>query len=332
MIISETVGIDVSKETIDVRIHTSKHFSVFENSNRGFKKMGNWVNKNSTYPNGQTLFIFEHTGLYSHKLAVFLSQNEMLFAMIPGLHIKRSLGIARGKNDKIDATKIALYGYRLKEEIQPQQIPTKELMKLKHLVTIRDRLVRQRAGYKASLREYNRILLKKDNKILIQTQERLISSLSKHIDRVEKEMNTIIYTNGELKEIYELIISIKGIGVQTAMYLIVYTGAFKKFANARKFASYSGVAPFPNKSGTSIRGKTRVSHLANKKMKTILEMCARSAIQYNPEMKAFYNRRLQEGKQESSTLNIIRNKLLFRAFAVVNRRTPYVNTMKYIAC
>ncbi|MCK5705403.1 MAG: IS110 family transposase, partial [Cyclobacteriaceae bacterium] len=89
--------------------------------------------------------------------------------------------------------------------------------------------------------------------------------------------------------------------------------------------SYCGIAPFPNTSGTSIRGKTKVSNLANKKIKSLFDLCAKSAIQHNPEMKAYYNRRLEEGKNKMSTINIVRNKLLSRIFAVVNRQTPYVD-------
>ena len=128
-----------------------------------------------------------------------------------------------------------------------------------------------------------------------------------------------------------LIISIKGVGKQTALFMIVYTHGFTKFKNWRKFASYCGIAPFPNLSGTSIRGRTKVSNLANKKIKSLFDLCAKSAIQHNPEMKAYYYGRLDEGKNKMSTINIIRNKLLARIFAVVERQTPYVDTMKYAA-
>ncbi|SDC82539.1 Transposase IS116/IS110/IS902 family protein, partial [Algoriphagus faecimaris] len=98
----------------------------------------------------------------------------------------------------------------------------------------------------------------------------------------------------------------------------------------RKFASYAGTAPFPNQSGT-YRGRTKTSKLANKRIKTLLTLCAGTAIQYSTEMKTYYTRRINEGKSKMSTLNIIRNKLLARAFAVVNRNSNYVDTLKYAA-
>jgi len=159
----------------------------------------------------------------------------------------------------------------------------------------------------------------------------MIGHLSKQIEVLEQEMMELIEADGQLREQFELIISIKGVGRQTALFVIAYTHGFTKFKNWRKFASYCGIAPFPNQSGTSLRGRTKVSNLANKTIKSLLDLCAKSGIQYNKEMKKYYHKRINEGKNKMSTINIVRNKLLARIFAVVNRKTPYVDTMKYAA-
>ena len=331
MEIIDVVGIDVSKLTIDVVVHKSKSYRQFENTNKGFATLCKWALSQSKVDAKKLLFVFEHTGLYSHQLAVYLSKKEFSFSIVPGLEIKRSLGIARGKDDKIDATKIARYGYRLKDEIEPTTLLTEELQNLKSLLTLRDRMVKQRAGYKVSLKEMKRVLKMKDNVILFTTQEKIITSFNKQIDKIEKQMDEIVHSNKELKNQCYLMTSIIGIGRQTALYMIVNTAAFTKFRNSRCFASYCGIAPFPNSSGTSIRGKTKVSSLANRKMKSLLDLAAKSAIQYNSEMKLYYNKRLEQGKSKMSTINIIRNKLLSRIFAVVRRGTPYVDTMSYAA-
>ncbi len=331
MKIIDVVGIDVSKLTIDVVVHKSKSYRQFENSNKGFATLCKWALSESKVDTKRLLFVFEHTGLYSHQLAVYLSKKNFSFSIVPGLEIKRSVGIARGKDDRIDAAKIARYGYRLKDEIEPTVLLTQELQNLKDLLTLRDRMVKQRAGYKASLKEMKRVLKIKDNVVLFTTQEKIIASFNKQIDNIDKQMNKIVQCNKDIKNQCDLMTSITGIGQQTALYMIVNTAAFAKFRNSRCFASYCGIAPFPNSSGTSIRGKTKVSSLANKKMKSLLDLAAKSAIQYNPEMKLYYNRRLEEGKSKMSTINIIRNKLLSRIFAVVRRGSPYVNTMNYAA-
>lgn len=331
MKVLDVVGIDMSKLNFDVRIHSTQSYAQFENTNNGFKKLLNWTYKNSSFSSKNIFFVFEHTGLYSHKISVYLTEKRIPFALVPGLEIKRSLGLARGKNDKVDATNIAKYAYRLRDEIKPYKLPLEQIQTLKRLLSLRDRLVKHRAGFKASLKEQKLVLVKKENYVLFKSQEKMIDYLTKQIGAIEKEMMEITKSDEQLKELFDLIISIKGIGKQTALFMIAYTDGFTKFKNWRKFASYCGIAPFTNMSGISIRGKTKVSNLANKRIKSLFDLCAKSAIQYNQEMKIYYNRRVDEGKNKMSTINIIRNKLLSRIFAVVDRRTPYVDIMKYAA-
>jgi len=331
MKIKETVGIDVSKKTLDVCIHTKQLSNVFNNSKQGFAKLYAWYQINATIPLSQTMFVFEHTGLYSEGLSEFLSKKETSFAMIAGLEIKRSLGLARGKSDKKDAAAIALYAFRRRDEIRPEQIPERNIRSIKKLLSLRDRLVKQRAGYKASLKEQKRVLDQDMDKILLETQISAIQHLNTLISNIEKELTRIIKKEGHLNNLFKLITSIKGVGKQTALFMIAYTHGFQKFENSRKFASYCGIAPFPNQSGTSIRGRTKVSHLANKKIKSLLDMCAKSAIQADLEMKTYYQERVEQGKNKMSTINTVRNKLLARIFAVVKRGTPYVDIMRFAA-
>lgn len=330
MKITEVIGIDVSKKTLDVVIHTLQlHHKFDNNSASDIRKMVGWVAKNTECSKEQMFFVFEHTGLYSHQLATTLSELSMSYTQVSGLEIKRSLGMVRGKDDQGDAAHIALYGYRLREELEPSALPSKQMESLKRLLRLRKRLVGQRAGFKASLKEQKRVLKVTENSVLFEAQARLIRELSKQIVRLEKQIHGIIKENKELLAMYKLITSIKGVGEQTALHLIVYTQGFTQFKTWRKFACYCGVAPFPNTSGTSLKGKTKVSHLANKELKALLSCCAISALQYNPEIRQYYQKRIKQGKNKMSTVNVIRNKLLARIFAVVERGTPYVDTLKY---
>ena len=329
MKIKETVGIDVGKMGIEVCIHSNQKSKEFPNTKSGIKAMITWAEKNISCSKNELLFAFEHTGLYSQPLALHLSENEYYYIIVPGLEMKRSLGITRGKTDKIDAKQIALYAYRRKDEITPYLLESKEVMEIKRLLSLREKLVNQRSGYKAALGEYKNFISRRDNEILFTVHEKMIKELTKQIEKIESNMDNIIKSNDKLKKQFDLIKSINGVGPQTALFIIAFTNGFTRFDSWRKFASYCGIAPFPNSSGISIRGKTKVSHLANKKIKSLLDLCAKSSIQSNPEMKLFYERRVLMGKSKMSTINIVRNKLLSRIFAVVNRETPYVNTMAY---
>lgn len=331
MKIKQTIGIDISKLTFDVVIHSNQAYKVFKNTPKGFLQMMKWVQIHNPISQENTLFILEHTGIFSEQIAIFFSNNNILFSIVSGLEIKRSLGISRGKNDKVDAKKIAQYAYRLRDEIELYKMPSKIIKKIQSLLSLRDRLVKQRSGYKSSLKEQKRIYNKNEYKLLLETQEKMIRYLNKQVLNIEKEISDIIKSDVDLEKQFNLITSIKGVGKQTALYMIVYTGGFIKFKTWRKFASYCGIAPFENQSGTSLQARSKVSHLANKKIKSLLDLCAKSAIQNNSEMKNYYERRLLEGKNKMSVINIIRNKILSRIFAVIERKTPYVDFMKYAA-
>jgi transposase len=327
----EIIGIDVGKLSNELRIHSSQKSYGFNNNQADCKRMGKWVVKNTTCEKHEMLFVLEHTGIYTHHLTCYLQENKFPFVLVPGLAVKRSLGITRGKDDKIDAKKIALYGYRLKDELAPTELPSPDIHNIKNLLTLREQLVKQRAGYKARLGEMKRFLKKNANEVLFSVQEKMIKDITGQINKIEAEVDSILKGSEVLKSLFVLLTSIKGIGRQTALYLIIFTNGFTQFSTWRKFASYCGIAPFPNRSGTSLRGKTKVSHLANKRIKALLDQCAKSAIQYNQEMKMYYEKRLADGKSKMSTINVVRNKLLSRVFAVANRGTPYVDLVKYAA-
>jgi len=327
----EFIGIDISKLTFDVRIHSNQIASVFENNKSGFEKMVKWVSKNSPFKKGEMLFGLEHTGIYSLPISIFLSEGKYFFSLISGLEIKRSLGIQRGKNDKIDAKRIAEYVSQKRDKIKPSVLPFKIILKLRRLLSLRERLVKQRAGFIKDKKENKRFLKQSENKMLFDVIDKMILQFDKQIKNIEDEFDCIIKSDELINKQYYLITSIKGVGKQTALTIIAYTNCFTLFDNWRKFASYSGTAPFSYRSGTSIKGKAKVSHLANKKIKTLLNMCARSAIVYNQEIKLYYQKRKNNGDNGMSAINIIRNKLISRIFAVVKRGTPYVNICNYAA-
>jgi transposase len=327
----EFIGIDISKLKFDVRIHSNQLASVFDNNTPGFTKMINWISKNSSCKKEEILFALEHTGLYSLPISIFLSENNYHFVLLPGLEIKRSLGIQRGKSDKVDARRIAEYAYQKRDKIILSQLPFKNILKLRRLLSIRERLVKQRKSFQRDEKEHKHFLKHSENKVLFDVIDKMHKEFNKQIKKIEKELDNIIKSDELIKKQFYLITSIKGVGKQTALFVITYTNCFTRFDNWRKFASYSGTAPFPFQSGSSIKGKNKVNQLANKKIKALLNMCARSAITCNTEIKLYFQKRKVEGKNGMSILNIIRNKLIARIFAVVNRGTPYIDTLKYAA-
>jgi transposase len=231
--------------------------------------------------------------------------------MLSPLHVKRSFGLTRGKNDKVDSYLISKYAYLHREELELTKQPSLSLKSLRNLLNERERLVRMLVSEKQVLSE----LEKNSENCSIERTKLRLEGLERDIKAIEREMKQIITTNESLKSNYLLMESVVGISLINSVYFLVYTVNFTAFTDPRKFACYSGVAPFEHSSGSSIRGKTRVSHLANKKIKACLSNGARSAVQNDPELKKYYKRKEKEGKEHGVIMNAIKFKLITRVFA-----------------
>ena len=151
-----------------------------------------------------------------------------------------------------------------------------------------------------------------------------VEMLTIALNEADRQIKELIKSDDELKKNYELVTSVKGIGLVIATFMLVTTNNFTCFENGRKYACYSGIAPFESSSGKH-QGKARVSPLANKRVKALLSSGANSACKWDPEIKAYYERKIKEGKHHNLVINAIKCKLVNRIFAVVHRQTPYVN-------
>jgi transposase len=327
---SNAIGIDISRDTFDVHDFKLGIHKVYPNNESGFKQLLSQTRKNHGKELKGIIICMEHTGLYSLPISVFLTQKKVSFSMVPGLEIRKSLGMVRGKNDKIDAYQVSKYAYLRREIIKEFELPSEDILKLKGLLSLRERMVKHRTAYLGHLKELKAFYKKSKNPILFKTQEKMIKELSIQIKCIETEMLEIIANDPNLNKLYYLVTSVKGVGLVVGITFLVYTNAFTAFENWRQFATYSGIAPFSDESGTSRKKPKKVSHMANKRVKTLLSNSATTSILYNPEMRLYYEKRISEGKSKMSTQNIIRNKIVSRVFAVVKRGTPYVDTLKYV--
>ena len=147
----------------------------------------------------------------------------------------------------------------------------------------------------------------------------------------EAEIKKLITENQDIQTNYKLLLSVPGIGHFTALYLIGCTNNFPGKIRGKQLASYAGVVPFEYSSGISIRGRNKVYPMANKELKSMLYMCAMSAIQHYPEFKQYYERKEKEGKHGWIIINAIKNKIVLRAVAVGNKQSPYVHNQHIAA-
>jgi len=321
-------GVDVSKLTLDIFLKPSGQRFTIANSQQGFDQ---WFKDFIVLLDDEikVLVVMEHTGQYSRRFEVFLRAHGIDYCKVNALQIKRSMGMIRGKNDGVDAERISEFGWLRRHTLVGDEDLSEPVKKLRSLMSLRQNLVRSRSGMMSRLKEMlsSGDCIKGDDQWHI--LQGTVDHLSSQIKEVERGMKTLIGSHESLQKTCELLISIKGIGWLIACYMISSTDNFKLFKNARKFNCYAGIAPFTHQSGTSIKTRSRVSHLANKEAKTLLNLAAFSAIRYNPEMKAYYQRRVAEGKNKMSCINAIRSKLVARIFAVAKRQTPYQASNTY---
>lgn len=330
-VFTNTIGIDVSKDTIDVHDYKLSKHQLFKNNPEGHKKFLDWVKEKHGNELSGILFCFENTGVYSLNLSCFMEENKLAYTVIAGLEIKRSIGITRGKNDQIDAFKIAEYAYLRRETIKLSQMASKTLLELKELLTIREKMVKHRVAYQNHLKSLANFYQRERCPLLYDSQEKLIEELNKQIKAIEKEMEKLIGQESAIKQNYDLATSVKGVGLVLGLTMLVYSNNFSGFKTWRQFASYVGIAPFDYESGSSIKRAKKVSSLSNKRIKGLLASAVATSIQHNPEMRVYYQKRLQEGKHKNVVKNIISNKVVARVFAVVKRGTPYANITNYAA-
>lgn len=325
----QIVGADLSKDAIDLFHHASRNHLKIKNTASGFKELTDWIDS-LKLERTSVFLVMEHTGLYSFQLEKFLHQRQIQFAKVSALGIKRSLGLIRGKNDKIDAERIARFGFEKKDKLVAEKPAPPGVQRLQMLHSTRARFTNYHRSLVCALKEYRAVLSSADP--IIKIQITLVKKVEQNIKELDHQIRQCInQADQSVNQNFKLLTSIKGIGDVIATATLVKTKNFTAFKNARKFSCFCGCAPFDHTSGKSIRKRTRVSHLADKTMKTLLTMGAQTAIQYDKELKAFYERRLAMGKSKNSTINIVRNKLIFRMFAVIQRQSPFIEQYAKVA-
>ena len=318
----QVYGIDLSMEKFDVNYIDEKG----KEKNKVVKNQVKNISKFLDSVSEDAVLCAENTGVYGDLLLFLANQLKIDIALVPGYTIKHSLGIIKGKSDPIDAGRIREYGERFSDKLSFKQFDTEEIAELKSLYTFRSQLVKARKVIRTG--EHSRTKAPMQSVSVKRHSETALMQLDAEIEAIEIEMEEIIKTDSELNESYEFATSVKGIGPVIATDLIIKTGNFKVIDTARKAASYAGVCPFPNESGKMV-GKRKTSPFADRKLKALLYMGAKSAVKHNKEYRLYYQKKKQEGKPHYLIMNNVSNKMLRTIYAVVKNRIPY--SQEYIS-
>ena len=313
------VGIDVSKKTLDVAVTVDGEEVVssgqFANDTKGHKALLKWVNKQTRkYQADEVHYTMEATGHYSEDLHEFLCDADELVSVENPMKVKSfsQVKMMRTKNDAVDAAVIARYAWIIKPALTPPMEPS--IKRLRALV----RHVEHLTGHRAQ--EATRLEGAKD-KIVIKSIKAIVKRYDQEIEKTMEEINKHVDDNPELKKKRDLLTSIPGIGEKLSSQLLCEIKGDAVSVKAQ--VAHAGLAPRQLVSGSSVRGKTQICKMGNARLRRALYMPTMSAIQYNPHIRAFYQKMVSQGKHKMVALCACMRKLLVIALGVLRNGVPY---------
>jgi transposase len=322
------IGVDVGKDEL-VTALTNREGNIsgkpksFPNNLGGFKRIQKWAKRIGKEMSVDAFHLcMEATGIYGEKLAFYFYREDGFTVSVINpaqIHSFARATLKRTKTDKVDAELIAVYAAIQKPgawEPEPENI-----------LHIRQ-LVRRHDALKTSLtKETNRLKqLQKcqwPRKEVVASIKRQVGALKREIAALSSACEELVNADPVLKENHGLILSIKGIGKLSAFKLLAEMGGAVQKRKAKQIAAHSGLTPREHSSGSSVRGKARISKVGNKFLRTALYMPALVAIRHNPPIKAFYERLLEVGKPKKVALVACMRKLLYIVYGVLKNKTAF---------
>ena len=311
---TETFGIDISKDVFDCYGSRQGHLQ-FKNTEKGFVKFLQILNDD-------TLVVMEATGYYHYRLAQFLHKNRQLVSVVNPLSVKRfiQMKLAKVKTDKSDAKAICEYGQI--NEVPLYNALTDVQSECLQLFRLLDNYLKKRTATKNKL--HGEDVLGVPSKHVYRSLKRNKKHLDTEISSIEDKLLSLVRQDQQQQ--LALLKSIPGMGIKTALFLIVVTEGFSKFESASQLCSYVGITPTIRQSGSSVRGRSRISKVGNKKLRNLLFLCAFSACKHNKGCREIYERIVDKGKSKKLALIAVSNKLLKQAFAIAKSGIPYDET------
>ena len=309
-------GIDISKDVFDVMDSDSNYFQ-FTNDYKGFKIFLKLLDKNSHC-------VMEATGYYHYKLAYYLIENSIRVSVENPLSVKRfiQMRLSKIKTDKSDAKMICLYAQNVELKLWEGQSKSQiECLQITRLLSL---YFKQTTALKNKI--HGEDVLGNPSLFVVRSLKRSLKHKQKEIKSLEQRLTEIVKQDHQ--ELLTRLESIPGLGRKTSLMLIVLTDGFDRFKSASELCSYSGLTPIIRQSGTSVKGRSRISKMGNKKLRNLLFMCSFTACKNNKACKALYDRIVAKGKSKKLALIAVCNKLLKQAFAIAKSGLIYDETYR----
>ncbi|MGR7812079.1 IS110 family transposase [Lacinutrix undariae] len=311
-------GLDISHLVFDVTDSQGNYYQ-FKNSISGFKKFVKLLDFNSHC-------VMEATGYYHYQLAYYLQEEGIKVSVENPLSVKRfiQMKLSKIKTDKSDSKLICEYAKHVELKLwkgnSKHQLECLQMTRLLSVYTKQSTMLKNKLHGEA---------------VLGNPSKAVVSSLKRNLKQVQKEMKTIedkllILVKEAHQDVLTRLKSIPGIGPKTSLMLVVLTDGFDRFTSGSELCSYAGLTPVIRQSGSSVKGRPRISKIGNQKLRNLLFMCSFNACKYNHACKAIYERLVAKGKSKKLALIAVCNKLLKQAFAIAKSGLTYDNNYRSV--
>lgn len=310
-------GIDLASEKFDVSFVDSEgkiRHIVVRNTKSQIEKFLDKLPEDSR-------IVAEHTGVYGDLLLMLADIRNIPVSYVSGYAVRHSMGLVRGKSDPADAARIREYGERHADKLEDTHFPSATIYELRELHATRRLLVQQRKQLQTVLLSDEKRPVQSHTALNI--KQKMVEQLNKQIASLEQRMAELIENDDDLSKTSAIAQSIPGIGPVTATELIIKTDNFQRVTTAKKCATLAGISPFPNSTGKTDKGN-HVSHMGDRQLKSLLYMCARSAVVHFEKMRVYKMKKHDvEHKHIYVVLNNVANRLLNILYALVRKGEMY---------
>lgn len=311
------IGIDISKATFVAAFPQGHGYrtETFSNDTKGIRKFISNLEADIHH------CVMEATGNYGFLLLYLLDKAAIKASLVNPKRIKNYARVMMSvtKTDSKDACLIADFGERFKPA--PYKLPPEELMILKQKKTVLRQLQKQLTATRNLLSSLEPLPVK--DKKCINSLRQTVTFLEKQIKYMQQEMEAVV--SGVFDRQLKLLTSIKGIGVTLATALIIATGGFTYFDNAKQLSRFIGICPTIEQSGTSVNIRGHINRNGDETLRSMLYVAAWSASQHNTACRELYQRLRGRGKSGKVAMVAVGNKLVRQAFAVVTSNTSYID-------
>lgn len=325
----QCVGIDISKATFTACLCYLKEdgspcyseVQSFKNQKPGYNQLLRWVRKNSK-PDSELVFLMEATGVYYESLAHHLSAiKQTVHVVLPNTskHYFSSLNI-KTKTDRVDARVLSRFGVERAHKVWTPPNPT--LLELRNITRYYVQLQEQ----KTSL---NNIKLSKEDahdvqRFILQSNKRLIAQIDKQLKLCKEKVEALVNSDEKLFQRISKIMTIKGVGLMTIATIVAETQGFEHVRNVKQLVSYAGYDVVQRESGSSIKGKTRISKKGNRYIRNALFFPAMVSCRFNPDLKQTYQRIIKGKPAKMIGQVAIQRKLLILIYTLWKKNQEYI--------